>query len=68
MKQVDAFVRIEEAELEMTTRPPAHGLVVRRSWQKDLLTFLMVIGHASSGNSARACHPENHSTRASSFL
>jgi len=37
-------VRIEEAELEVTTRPPASGLVVRHSWQKHLLTFLMVFG------------------------
>jgi Mn2+/Fe2+ NRAMP family transporter len=37
-------VRIEKAELEVTTRPPASGLVVRHSWQKHLLTFLMVFG------------------------
>lgn len=37
-------MRIEEAELEVTTRPPASGLVVRHSWQKHLLTFLMVFG------------------------
>ncbi len=37
-------MRIEKAELEVTTRPPASGLVVRHSWQKHLLTFLMVFG------------------------
>jgi len=37
-------VRVEEAELEVITRPPASGLVVRHSWQKHVLTFLMVFG------------------------
>jgi Mn2+/Fe2+ NRAMP family transporter len=37
-------VRVDEAELEVSARPPASGLVVRHSWQKHLLTFLMVFG------------------------
>jgi hypothetical protein len=37
-------VRVEEAELEVIARPPSSGLVVRHSWQKHLLTFLMVFG------------------------
>ena len=37
-------MRVEEAELEVITRPPASGLVVRHSWQKHVLTFLMVFG------------------------
>jgi Mn2+/Fe2+ NRAMP family transporter len=37
-------VRIEEAELEVIARPPSSGLVVRHSWQKHVLTFLMVFG------------------------
>ncbi len=37
-------MRVDEAELEVTARPRASGLVVRHSWQKHLLTFLMVFG------------------------
>jgi Mn2+/Fe2+ NRAMP family transporter len=37
-------VRVDEAEFEVTARAPASGLVVRHSWQKHLLTFLMVFG------------------------
>ena len=37
-------MRVEEADLEVAARPPARGLVVRRSWQKHVLTFLMVFG------------------------
>jgi len=37
-------VRVEEAELEVIARPPHSGLVVRHSWQKHVLTFLMVFG------------------------
>jgi hypothetical protein len=36
-------VRVEESQLEDVTAP-AKGIVVRRSWQKHVLTFLMVFG------------------------
>ena len=36
-------MRIEESQLEEASAP-AKGIVVRRSWQKHVLTFLMVFG------------------------
>jgi Mn2+/Fe2+ NRAMP family transporter len=37
-------VRVEETELEVAAAPAAKGVVVRRRWQRSLLTFLMVFG------------------------
>jgi Mn2+/Fe2+ NRAMP family transporter len=37
-------VRVEEANLETIASPTANRLIVRHSWQKHLLTFLMVFG------------------------
>jgi len=36
-------MRVAESQLDVTTAQPS-GVVVRRSWQKNLLTFLMVFG------------------------
>jgi Mn2+/Fe2+ NRAMP family transporter len=40
----DATVRVEEANLETIASHTASRLIVRHSWQKHLLTFLMVFG------------------------
>lgn len=37
-------MRVEEPQLEPVSTQTAPGVVVRRSWQKHLLTFLMVFG------------------------
>jgi Mn2+/Fe2+ NRAMP family transporter len=37
-------VRVEEPELDITATQVTHGVVVRSSWQKHVLTFLMVFG------------------------
>jgi Mn2+/Fe2+ NRAMP family transporter len=37
-------VRVEEPQLEPVSTQTAPGVVVRRSWQRHLLTFLMVFG------------------------
>jgi Mn2+/Fe2+ NRAMP family transporter len=37
-------VRVEEAQFEVASTPAANGIVVHRSWQKHVLTFLMVFG------------------------
>jgi Mn2+/Fe2+ NRAMP family transporter len=37
-------VRLEEAQLDVVTKPATDGVVVRRTWQKHVLTFLMVFG------------------------
>jgi Mn2+/Fe2+ NRAMP family transporter len=37
-------VHLDEANLEANATAAASGVVVRHSWQKDLLTFLMVFG------------------------
>jgi Mn2+/Fe2+ NRAMP family transporter len=37
-------VRVEEPQLEVTTTPASTGVVVHRTWQKHVLTFLMVFG------------------------
>src|SRR6202522_4579813 len=37
-------MRIAEQESDTVTIAPAEGVMVRRSWQKHLLTFLMVFG------------------------
>jgi Mn2+/Fe2+ NRAMP family transporter len=37
-------VRVEEPQLEPVSAQTAPGVVVRRNWQKHLLTFLMVFG------------------------
>jgi len=37
-------VRVEEAQLDVTATQAAHGVVVRGTWQKHVLTFLMVFG------------------------
>ena len=36
-------MRVAEPQLEVAERPVS-GVVVRRSWQRHLLTFLMVFG------------------------
>lgn len=36
-------MRVAEPQLD-AARAPAEGVLVRRSWQKHLLTFLMVFG------------------------
>jgi Mn2+/Fe2+ NRAMP family transporter len=37
-------VRVEESRLDNTATQAAHGVVVRSTWQKHVLTFLMVFG------------------------
>jgi Mn2+/Fe2+ NRAMP family transporter len=37
-------VRIEESRLDNTATQATHGVVVRSTWQKHVLTFLMVFG------------------------
>ncbi|MHB1959596.1 MAG: Nramp family divalent metal transporter [Acidobacteriaceae bacterium] len=37
-------MRLEVAEIEVVAPPAAKGVAVRHSWQKHLLTFLMVFG------------------------
>jgi Mn2+/Fe2+ NRAMP family transporter len=37
-------VRVEEPQLDATATRPTRGVVVRSSWQKHVLTFLMVFG------------------------
>jgi Mn2+/Fe2+ NRAMP family transporter len=37
-------VRVEEPQLDLTATPASTGVVVHRSWQKHVLTFLMVFG------------------------
>jgi Mn2+/Fe2+ NRAMP family transporter len=37
-------VRLEEAQLEVIAKPATQGVVVRRTWQKHVLSFLMVFG------------------------
>jgi Mn2+/Fe2+ NRAMP family transporter len=37
-------VRLEETQLEAATTPAVNGVVVRHTWQKHVLTFLMVFG------------------------
>jgi Mn2+/Fe2+ NRAMP family transporter len=37
-------VRVEEAQLDVVAKPAADGVIVRRTWQKHLVTFLMVFG------------------------
>jgi Mn2+/Fe2+ NRAMP family transporter len=37
-------VRVEEAQLDIVAKPAADGVIVRRTWQKHLVTFLMVFG------------------------
>jgi Mn2+/Fe2+ NRAMP family transporter len=37
-------VRVEEAQLEVAATPASTGVVVHRTWQKHVLTFLMVFG------------------------
>lgn len=37
-------MRVTESQLAVATTPGPAGIVVRRSWQKHLLTFLMVFG------------------------
>jgi Mn2+/Fe2+ NRAMP family transporter len=37
-------VRVEEPQLEVAVKPATDGVVVRRTWQKHVLTFLMVFG------------------------
>jgi NRAMP (natural resistance-associated macrophage protein)-like metal ion transporter len=39
-----AFVRVEESQFDVTATQAAHGVVVRSTWQKHVLTFLMVFG------------------------
>jgi Mn2+/Fe2+ NRAMP family transporter len=37
-------VRVEEPQLDLTATPVSTGVVVHRTWQKHLVTFLMVFG------------------------
>jgi Mn2+/Fe2+ NRAMP family transporter len=37
-------MRVEEPQLDLTTTPASTGVVVHRTWQKHVLTFLMVFG------------------------
>jgi Mn2+/Fe2+ NRAMP family transporter len=37
-------VRVEETQLGVVATTPANGVVVRRTWQRHVLTFLMVFG------------------------
>jgi Mn2+/Fe2+ NRAMP family transporter len=37
-------VRVEEPQLDLTATPASTGVVVHRTWQKHVLTFLMVFG------------------------
>jgi hypothetical protein len=37
-------VRVEEVQLDVAATPASDGVVVRRTWQKHVLTFLMVFG------------------------
>jgi Mn2+/Fe2+ NRAMP family transporter len=37
-------VRVEEPQLDLTATPASTGVVVNRTWQKHVLTFLMVFG------------------------
>jgi Mn2+/Fe2+ NRAMP family transporter len=37
-------VRVEEAQLEVAATPVSTGVVAHRTWQKHVLTFLMVFG------------------------
>jgi Mn2+/Fe2+ NRAMP family transporter len=37
-------VRVEEIQLELVANPAKGGVVVHRTWQKHVLTFLMVFG------------------------
>jgi Mn2+/Fe2+ NRAMP family transporter len=37
-------VRVDDAQLDAVANPAKGGLVVRRTWQKHVLTFLMVFG------------------------
>jgi len=37
-------VRVEESQLDVTATQATHGVVVRSTWQKHVLTFLMVFG------------------------
>lgn len=37
-------MRVEEPQLDLTATPASTGVVVHRSWQKHVLTFLMVFG------------------------
>ncbi|HEY4051878.1 MAG TPA: Nramp family divalent metal transporter [Acidobacteriaceae bacterium] len=37
-------MRVEEPQLKVAATPAANGVVVRRTWQKHVLTFLMVFG------------------------
>jgi len=40
----DEPVRLEKTQLDDAATPQVNGVVVHRSWQKSLLTFLMVFG------------------------
>src|ERR1700728_990317 len=40
----DASMRVEELQLDVTATQASQGIAVRRSWQKHILTFLMVFG------------------------
>jgi Mn2+/Fe2+ NRAMP family transporter len=44
MSQGDAAMRGEEPQLNVTATQATHGIVVRSSWQKHVLTFLMIFG------------------------
>jgi Mn2+/Fe2+ NRAMP family transporter len=37
-------VRVEEPQLDVTAGQATHGVVVRSTWQKHVLIFLMVFG------------------------
>ena len=37
-------MRVEEPPLDSTATPVSTGVVVHRTWQKHLVTFLMVFG------------------------
>src|SRR3984957_9464157 len=37
-------MRVEEPQLDLTATPASTGVVVHRTWQKHLVTFLMVFG------------------------
>src|ERR1700728_1401556 len=39
-----ASVRVEQPQLDVTATQATHGVVVRSTWQKHVLTFLMVFG------------------------
>jgi Mn2+/Fe2+ NRAMP family transporter len=37
-------VRVEQPQLDVTATQATHSVVVRSTWQKHVLTFLMVFG------------------------